>query len=106
MLTKKRLEEIGYGSVRQSAEEGVEMARALLGSNVMEWVDVKTRMPIDVATVTKFESISVIVTDGNTVGICDCQAGATLKPWVAFSRYGDIHPDCITHFMYPPSLPR
>jgi len=80
-------------------------SRRLLKPTPYSWVDRNVCMPFDVTTVSKFDSVDVIVTDGSTVGTSECQCGATKVPWVAFSRYGDICPDNITHWMYYPKLP-
>ena len=72
-----------------------------------EWISVEDRMPLNhLKEGEDFESIEVIVTDGITVGTCDCQAGYAPKPWVAFSSYSDVKGTEITHWMYFPKPPQ
>lgn len=73
----------------------------------MEWIKCSDRMPISIAEAEEadFLFLEVIVTDGEMVGTCDCQSGFMPRPWVEFSRYGDISPEKITHWMPMPAPP-
>lgn len=67
----------------------------------MEWIKCSDRLPLEVSNET-FRSISVIVTNGLDVGLCDCQAG---DGWFEWSSYGDINAVKITHWMPLPEPP-
>jgi hypothetical protein len=51
-------------------------------------------------------SVTVIVTDGAIVGVCDCQQGYLPYPWVEWSNYGDIDAKYITHWQPLPEPPQ
>lgn len=71
----------------------------------MEWVKCSTRMPLWLSTEQTFRSVEVLVSDGINIGTCECQSGNSPSAWVAFSNYGDIPADKITHWMPYPELP-
>lgn len=71
----------------------------------MEWIKCSDRMPLEISIETGFRCLDVLVTDGETVGTCACEAGKLPEPWVAFSPYGDINKDIITHWMPLPEPP-
>jgi hypothetical protein len=70
-----------------------------------EWISVDERLPITDRD-GDFQSMQVIVTDGERVGVTDFNAGGMPKPWSAFDDYGDIGPDHITHWQPLPEPPK
>lgn len=70
----------------------------------MEWIKCSERMPLELSD-ERIESIDVIVTDGDFVGVCECRGGYMPNPWVEWSAYGDIDPKDITHWMPLPPPP-
>lgn len=71
-----------------------------------EWIKTSERMPINLSDYKYLHSKAVIVTNGLDVAICECQAGGLPEPWVAWSRYGDIDSDTITHWQPLPAPPQ
>lgn len=72
----------------------------------MEWIKCSDRMPLVTSDYHRFRQKTVIVTDGIDVGTCDCQAGNMPHEWVAWSNYGDIDANKITHWMPLPNPPQ
>jgi len=63
-----------------------------------EWIKCSDRMPLELSD-EHISEVEVIVTDGTTVGTCECRRGYMPSPWVEWSNYGDIDADKITQWM-------
>jgi hypothetical protein len=70
------------------------------------WIPVWERLPMKPDAGMVFEEQACIVTDGTRVGVAHFQRGGShiCDAWAAWSRYGDISPECITKWM-PMPLP-
>lgn len=72
-----------------------------------EWIPVENRLPMGAMEGVRFESFTYLVTDGCTVGTNDfCRGHGCGEPWASWSKYGDISPERITHWMPLPGLPK
>lgn len=75
-----------------------------------EWIKVSNRMPIMEIAEGDYLAIDVLATDGVRVALATCAAGNPLTDngyvaWVAFTDYGEIASDDITHWMPLPEPP-
>lgn len=68
-----------------------------------EWIKCSEKMPLEKTGF--FSCIAVLVSDGVSVGVCECISGDLPKPWVAFSSYGDVNGNDITHWQPLPPPP-
>lgn len=72
-----------------------------------EWISVEDRLPELPGKNVVYETVSLLVTDGRFVGICDYQWGnGAGTPWSAWSNYGDIPAEFISHWMPKPEPPQ
>ena len=69
------------------------------------WIPVSERLPLQLSDEDVY-GIDVIVTDGITVGKCECRRGCLPHPWVEWSNYGDIDAKYITHWQALPEPPK
>jgi len=77
---------------------------------VSEWIKVSERMPLEAPPEGTYADVEVLVTDGLLVEQMLCASGNPLTsngyvPWVAFTNYGAISPNKITHWMPLPEPP-
>jgi len=66
------------------------------------WVSVGDSLPIDFESVSKFESMEIIIVSGGKSEFCEFTCGPRPKPWYKFD---DFHEGFITHWMPLPSPP-
>ena len=72
-----------------------------------EWISVKDRLPITEETfIGTFQVERVIVFGDRTVCELDFTAGSCPRYWSAFSDYGQIRPDLVTHWQPLPAPPK
>jgi len=70
------------------------------------WIDIKERQPIEASEMLgTFMSRSVIAYGDSTVAEMDYTAGSAGGFWAAFSSYGPINPELVTHWMPMPTPP-
>jgi hypothetical protein len=91
--------------VHNRARQLAESAQTL--SLAPEWISVKDRQPLEPSADIVFEQQEYLVTDGLIVGVCDFQRGnGAGNPWAAWSMYGDLGEQRITHWMLKPAPPK
>lgn len=69
----------------------------------MEWIKCSDRKPAEPDGEVRI--ITVMVSNGKSVGVCDYATGNLPSAWGEFSAYGDIDADKITHWMPMPKPP-
>lgn len=69
----------------------------------MGWIKCSDRMPLEIDG--SRGCVAVLVTDGESVGLCDYMKGDAPMPWGSFSSYGDVNGNDITHWQPLPSPP-
>lgn len=76
-----------------------------------EWIKISERMPLENPLEGDYVAMDVLATDGFIVAMATCASGNPLtgngyEPWVAFTNYGDIDAEDITHWMPLPEPPK
>ena len=70
----------------------------------MNWISVDDGLPIEIG-VGNTKTVTVLVTDGENVSMCDFMTGPLPKPWREWSQYGGVSAYKITHWMELPKAP-
>ena len=72
-----------------------------------EWIKCSERLPMDPSIDSVYDTLDVLVTDGDRVASMEFQRGHGCgKPWAAWTVYGPLHPNLVTHWMPLPEPPQ
>ena len=107
-ITKDQIEEWVCKSIYPMATEDGELSeiiKSCFNDLAPKWVSVDDELPITKAD-GLYRTRNVIATDGSDVCEMMFTAGCTPKPWFEWSKYGDIAPEDITHWMPLPEPPK
>lgn len=69
---------------------------------MIDWISVKDRLPIDYKSVSKYETVEILVVVDGIVDRCEFQCGPYPKPWYDFDN---LYTHLVTHWQPFPEPP-